>query len=210
MKCISLIQPWATLWVLGVKTVETRSWSTSYRGELFVHASKTLDPKGKDIWTALSVRKHCAWPESKPNYADWSFEELPRGAIIGSVYLKSVAVMTKELIDQQSTVDLFLGDWKPGRFAWFKEMENIGDGMLPVPIDCKGSLGLWDYDPIDAARKRAEDGISRASDDAERRRIYAISRGRRRSSAKKAAIITSAKIIPNPAVPIPRKFNFDL
>ena len=33
MKCISLWNPWATLMALGVKTIETRSWGTDFRGQ---------------------------------------------------------------------------------------------------------------------------------------------------------------------------------
>lgn len=40
MKALTLHQPWASLIALGVKTIETRSWSTRYRGPLAIHASK--------------------------------------------------------------------------------------------------------------------------------------------------------------------------
>jgi hypothetical protein len=43
MKVISIIQPWATLIAIGEKKFETRSWSTKYRGELAIHASKKID-----------------------------------------------------------------------------------------------------------------------------------------------------------------------
>lgn len=43
MKAISLWQPWASLVPAGAKPVETRSWSTSYRGPLAIHAAKTTD-----------------------------------------------------------------------------------------------------------------------------------------------------------------------
>lgn len=43
MKVISLLQPWATLAVIGQKKIETRSWSTKYRGPLLIHASKRWD-----------------------------------------------------------------------------------------------------------------------------------------------------------------------
>ncbi len=39
-KALTFHQPWATLIALGVKTIETRSWSTSYRGPLAIHAAK--------------------------------------------------------------------------------------------------------------------------------------------------------------------------
>jgi hypothetical protein len=40
MKALSLWQPWASLIPLGVKTIETRSWSTSYRGPLLICSAK--------------------------------------------------------------------------------------------------------------------------------------------------------------------------
>src|SRR5690348_441422 len=40
MKAITLTQPWATLVAVGEKRIETRSWSTSYRGLLAIHAAK--------------------------------------------------------------------------------------------------------------------------------------------------------------------------
>lgn len=40
MKALSLHQPWASLVALGVKTIETRSWATKYRGPLLIHAAK--------------------------------------------------------------------------------------------------------------------------------------------------------------------------
>lgn len=35
-------QPWATLIAIGAKRVETRSWFTSYRGPLAIHAARTV------------------------------------------------------------------------------------------------------------------------------------------------------------------------
>lgn len=42
MKALTLRQPWASLVALGVKTIETRGWSTSYRGPLAIHAAATV------------------------------------------------------------------------------------------------------------------------------------------------------------------------
>lgn len=39
MKVLIIIEPWATLIKKGKKVIETRSWKTSYRGELYIHAS---------------------------------------------------------------------------------------------------------------------------------------------------------------------------
>lgn len=43
MKAITVRQPWASLIAAGVKTIETRSWSTKYRGPLAVHAGARWD-----------------------------------------------------------------------------------------------------------------------------------------------------------------------
>jgi len=45
MKVLSLTEPGATLIKEKKKLIETRSWKTNYRGELYIHASKTKIPK---------------------------------------------------------------------------------------------------------------------------------------------------------------------
>ena len=40
MKMLTLHQPWASLVALGIKTIETRSWRTGYRGPLAIQAAK--------------------------------------------------------------------------------------------------------------------------------------------------------------------------
>lgn len=53
MKALTLHQPWATLVAEGSKTIETRSWSTKYRGPLAIHAGKSTEWDGFKIgaWT---------------------------------------------------------------------------------------------------------------------------------------------------------------
>ena len=42
MKVLSLKEPWASLIKEGIKRIETRSWYTKYRGELYIQASKRI------------------------------------------------------------------------------------------------------------------------------------------------------------------------
>jgi len=42
VKALTLHQPWASLIAVGAKRIETRSWSTSYRGPLAIHAAARL------------------------------------------------------------------------------------------------------------------------------------------------------------------------
>jgi len=58
MKALTIRQPWASLVATGVKTIETRSWSTKYRGPLAIHAGKVgasfhSQPEW-DAWDALA------------------------------------------------------------------------------------------------------------------------------------------------------------
>ena len=41
MKCLSVQQPWAWAIIHGPKRIENRSWPTSYRGPLVIHAGKS-------------------------------------------------------------------------------------------------------------------------------------------------------------------------
>lgn len=43
VKAISMMQPYAELFVRGLLKVDDRGWSTRHRGELAVHASKKFD-----------------------------------------------------------------------------------------------------------------------------------------------------------------------
>ena len=55
MKVLSLTEPYATLIKEKKKWIETRSWKTAYRGELYIHASSTKIQKNWKDNTELSV-----------------------------------------------------------------------------------------------------------------------------------------------------------
>jgi len=42
---LSIKQPWATLLVAGIKSIEVRMWPTNIRGPVFLHAAKVPDPR---------------------------------------------------------------------------------------------------------------------------------------------------------------------
>jgi hypothetical protein len=45
MHALSLKQPWATLVVLGSKTIEVRKWPTARRGPILIHAARIPDER---------------------------------------------------------------------------------------------------------------------------------------------------------------------
>ena len=63
MKVLSIKEPFATLIKDGVKIYETRSWKTNYRGEIYIHASKSLS-KSENVETANKYLKS----EINPGY----------------------------------------------------------------------------------------------------------------------------------------------
>lgn len=82
IKCISLTQPYATLSGIGAKGNETRSWRTSHRGPLAIHAAK-----GFPGW----CKRLCETSPFAAALARAGIEEpdqLPRGAIIAIVNLR--------------------------------------------------------------------------------------------------------------------------
>lgn len=125
MKVLTLTQPWASLIAKKYKRIETRSWSTSHRGDLAIHASRQAAP------TDLFVR-YLPFP-------------LPLSAIICLVKLLDCVLMTDDLIREWRQVygehEIEMGNFLPGRYAWI-----LGDVLeLPTPIKCRGHLGLWNY-----------------------------------------------------------------
>lgn len=140
MKVLSMIQPWASLFVRREAEFETRTWKTSYRGPLAIHASKKID------------KQACLQPGIKPLLEKHGFTSgnLPSGLIIGVCRLENC----HEVIENNKTWavledgravkgnDFILGDFRIGCYAW-----EVSD-MKPVDpfIPAKGRLGLWEYD----------------------------------------------------------------
>ena len=125
-RAISLIQPWATLIVAGLKRYETRSWSTPYRGHILIHASKKVD------------HRYLARPDVARLVMQAGFYHFPTGAIIGRAIIAG-CVQAEELADLIPDAERLVGDFGEGRFAW--AMQNAV--MFEQPIECKGHLGIW-------------------------------------------------------------------
>jgi len=141
MKALTLTQPWATAVAIGAKRIETRSWSTSYRGPLAIHAAK-----GFPGW---AKRFSCEWlikREMKRGSPALAFtaglaaQMLPTGVVLATCHLADCIPTTR--VGEISEEERELGDYAPGRFAWV--LRDIV--RLPEPIAAKGALGLWQWD----------------------------------------------------------------
>ncbi|MBP7632493.1 MAG: ASCH domain-containing protein [Acidimicrobiales bacterium] len=103
MKALTIRQPWASLIAAGVKTIETRSWSTKYRGPIAIHAGKA---------TPVNVPGWCCYPGddedprwsivpfdgTDPDAADFDDEPiiLPLGAVVATCTLADVVPIVED------------------------------------------------------------------------------------------------------------------
>lgn len=126
MKVLSIKEPWASLIMNGTKKIETRSWKTKYRGEIYIHAS-------------LSKAK-ITKPEVYELIKDMNFK---CGYIICKCNLVDCIYMTNEYVNDMKTnhyEEYICGHYEVGRYAWIVE-----DVKVIEPIEAKGKLGLWNY-----------------------------------------------------------------
>lgn len=136
MKCISLWQPWATLIIIGAKHYETRSWWTSYRGPLLIHASKKLDEDSLSLCLDEPFRSALVAAGIQ------KIGDLPRGFILGQVQLADCLRSNGRLgrgdpyILQGGTQigypEQDFGDFSVGRFAF--HLTNFKRFQTPIPL----------------------------------------------------------------------------
>ncbi|MBN1347177.1 MAG: ASCH domain-containing protein, partial [Phycisphaerae bacterium] len=77
MKCVTIYQPWAWLWLHGPKRVENRGWRLAHRGPLAIHAGRRQDKWMRGFYDDPVL--HELVPECPPPAG------LRYGAIIGVV-----------------------------------------------------------------------------------------------------------------------------
>ena len=150
MKALTIKQPWATLIALGEKKIETRSWSTKYRGPLLIHAGKSVDK--------LAMKTLCI-KEALAEHGIYCAEDLPTGCIIAKSNLDDVCRVEKanDILKQAWTMDKdghmvllaqnkeydfggYISELGKRRYGW-----NLSNIQSINPIYCKGQLSLWEY-----------------------------------------------------------------
>ena len=150
-RAITLWQPWASLIPLGYKEYETRSWDTTYRGKLLIHAAARIEKRHEKqaILDQLIGTEFCV-----PMLRLFEKGDLPYSAIVAIADLTNCLLMTdcpldgggirkhgkkrRIWVESPSPLEQAVGLWQPGRYAW--RLENVRP--LP-PILCQGKQGLW-------------------------------------------------------------------
>jgi len=160
IRAISLHQPWATAVALGSKRIETRAWSTDYRGVLAIHAAQRR-PIGELLHYGACSQWVGALHRNAPESRLIALPEaLPFGAIVAVCRLadcQPTETFTLGEVTAPRTApdgpygtlnqwtELQLGNFAPGRYGW-----RLSDIVaLPAPIPCVGrqSFFSWDVPP---------------------------------------------------------------
>lgn len=145
--CLSIQQPWTWLLAKGIKDIENREWSTSYRGPVLLHAGKqpaegaffergTLSPvfEGKFGYEiAYMMPKHVR---------DYTY-----GAIIGIAQLVNVVTV--------QTLEIY-NPWFCGTYGFVFEQARLFD----APIPYRGQRHLFPVPRADVAQALREYVIS--------------------------------------------------
>lgn len=105
MKALTLQQPWASFVARGVKTIESRSWNTKYRGPLAIHAGASWSPHwlewmSPDDWRCNALDEINVDLEEDCNGSGWyrpHWRDLPHQAVIATCMLTDVVPMVRFL-----------------------------------------------------------------------------------------------------------------
>lgn len=158
MKALSLWQPWATLIALREKRIETRGWSTNYRGELAIHAAQRWTADTRATLDEVPFRERLAYHGITPGNV--VHDNMPRGAVVAVADLVDV-ISTERLILEgwlsehcsvftPARCEEFFGNYGPGRFGFL--LENVRPVYPSVLV--RGRQGLFDLSKDEEFRVR--------------------------------------------------------
>ena len=89
MRVLSVQQPWAHLIMKGVKQIEIRSWTSTFKGRIAIHASANAKWQETEAeWKSSSAVARCFAEQGRIDRDD--LKALPRSAILGTVELLGV------------------------------------------------------------------------------------------------------------------------
>lgn len=133
---LTVSQPYAEAIVSGRKTLETRTWATTYRGLLALHAGgawwqeRALGGREAERRaTELAERLGLALPVAA----------YPRRALVGVARLVECFTFTPESWEALREAHGVYTAWRPGLVGWrLAEVRR-----LPAPVPWRGALGLF-------------------------------------------------------------------
>jgi hypothetical protein len=159
VKALSLWQPHVAAIALGLKTYETRDWSTNYRGPLALHAAKKAWTE-RDEWhetarVLMDARLVDVIEKRFPKHTGEEVAEIARIVREERLLLFGAVVCIADLVDCEPTHRLrgrigaaeFWGDFSDGetgagRYAF--RLENVR--LLRTPLAWRGMQGFFEVE----------------------------------------------------------------
>ena len=126
MKAITIQQYWAWAIMAGHKGVENRTWGTSYRGPLAIHAGQSISLMSRQIIQRILGRDVPV--------------DCPRGALLGVVDLVDVVRFNPHQPLLLDPYDLAGDPFATGPVCWILRNPRA----LAEPIPMRGQLGLFE------------------------------------------------------------------
>jgi hypothetical protein len=159
LKGLTLWNPYATAMIIAhssgtpLKTVETRSWGTDYRGPIAIHSAKLDNFELQAAWIRAMNRPKDAEAFRGAGITSW--ESLSFGMLLGvgnlvaciptSVIRRDTEARVIRLIgEEQWESEREWGNFAPGRFLW--HVEEMDAFLTPVPY--RGAQGLFNVEGI--------------------------------------------------------------
>ena len=141
MKVLSVRQPWAWAIARGWKQIENRSWNTSFRGLLAIHAPLTEDLADLPMVIHLVRMQTTPWGRAPaaPSVLQQAYRDTrgPLGCVVGVANLVGVV----EGPEPNGGGTWFDDPWFGGPWGFV-----LRDARAVKPIRLRGRPGLFDAD----------------------------------------------------------------
>jgi hypothetical protein len=136
MRALTILQPWADLIMSGRKRVENRTWSTKYRGRLYIHAGKARDQL---VLTEVDGVVVCARTGKRP-------EDLKFGHVLGIAVLLDCLPIAEVMEGRHDQAYPWIRAhlYTEGPWCWV-----LAEHPTPIgPWPYRGAQGLFDINGL--------------------------------------------------------------
>ena len=127
MKVLTIKQPYASLIIEGIKEYEFRTWKTNYRGDILIHAGKTIDKTALEKFKCYNL-----------NY--------PTGCIIGKVTITDCIKIDDKARSMLKKKKSIVYDKVINNKDWNGYGFKLKNAKRIKQVKINGKLGLWNYD----------------------------------------------------------------
>lgn len=126
MKVITIKQPFASLIAEGLKRYEFRTWKTKYRGDILIHAGKSVDKKAMAKFEHLGL-------------------DYPTGCIIAKATISDCIYIDNDMKKKLNEENPLIYSGVVKDSSWIGYGFFIENVEKITPIYVNGKLSLWDY-----------------------------------------------------------------